>query len=116
MLPECIELEITGCPAPNIDRGQVVPNYGIGVGDTVRVTCQEGYELLGPEEIVCGADGGYEEIPVCNEMPTRCPVPEIESAIVTPGDPIIEGGWFVDCVKTYDEIGQLRKFRSFLPL
>lgn len=86
-----MELEITGCPPPNINRGQVVPYYGIEVGDTVQVTCNEGYELLGPGEIVCGADGGYEEVPVCQEMPTTCPVPEIESAIVTPGDPIIEG-------------------------
>ncbi|KAL5261977.1 hypothetical protein ACHWQZ_G007621 [Mnemiopsis leidyi] len=106
LLPKCVELEITGCPPPNINRGQVTPYYGIEVGDTVQVTCNEGYELLGPGEIVCGADGGYEEVPVCQEMPTTCPVPEIESAIVTPGDPIIEGeSYLVVCIQGFERVG-----------
>ena len=55
------------------------------------MTCDEDYELQGPEELECGADGSYDELPVCTEKPTMCPAPEIDNAIISPNHPIKEG-------------------------
>ena len=61
------------------------------MGDTVYVSCDEGFVIRGPEELECGADGTYREEPICVVEPTTCPAPEIENAIVSPREPIIEG-------------------------
>jgi hypothetical protein len=90
-LPECEELEVTGCPAPNIQNGQVDPNKDIAIGDPVFVMCNEGYEIRGPDELECGLDGSYEELPLCVKELTQCPVPEIPNALVSPAYPIFEG-------------------------
>ncbi|XP_063693560.1 complement receptor type 2-like [Bolinopsis microptera] len=106
ILPECVELEITGCPTPNIQHGQVDPDLDIEVGDTVYVTCDQGYELQGPEELECGADGSYDELPVCTETPTVCPAPEIDNAIISPNRPINEGeSYIVVCNSGYERVG-----------
>ena len=67
------------------------PDLDIEVGDTVYVTCDEDYELQGPEELECGADGSYDELPVCTEELINCPVPEILNALVSPAFPISQG-------------------------
>ena len=70
---------------------QLDPDFGVEVGDTVYVSCDEGYEIRGPEELECGADGRYDELPICVEELVQCPVPVITNALVSPADPISEG-------------------------
>ncbi|XP_009295403.2 sushi, von Willebrand factor type A, EGF and pentraxin domain-containing protein 1 isoform X1 [Danio rerio] len=55
---------------------------GVLFGDSARAICQEGYELIGPEERVC-RDGGWDgRIPVCE--PVYCPPPpEVKDAEVS---------------------------------
>ena len=76
---------------PNIRNGYAEPNYDISVGETVYVTCDEGYELRGDEELECGADGSFGELPVCVELLVECQVPEIDNALISPAYPISEG-------------------------
>ena len=90
-MPTCTELEITGCTAPNIRNGYTEPDYDIEVGETVYVTCDEGYELRGEEELECGTDGSFGEMPVCVELLVQCSVPEIDNALISPAYPISEG-------------------------
>jgi hypothetical protein len=92
LLPECSELDITGCSPPTIKNGQVHPNFNIYVGDSVHVTCDEEYMILGPQSSVCGSDGNFDELPICSKKPKECPAPVIENAIISPEDKnILEG-------------------------
>ncbi|KAL5262332.1 hypothetical protein ACHWQZ_G007905 [Mnemiopsis leidyi] len=105
-LPTCTELEITGCTAPNIRNGYTEPDYDIEVGETVYVTCDEGYELRGEEELECGTDGSLGEMPVCVELLVQCSVPEIDNALISPAYPISEGDMYlVACDRGHELIG-----------
>ena len=55
------------------------------------VTCDDGYELRGEEELECGADGSFGELPVCAELLVQCSVPVIDNALISPAYPISEG-------------------------
>lgn len=90
-LPECVEMAVTECPAPDIAHARLQPSSGVEVGRLLSVTCEDGYELQGPAEVECAGDGTFRELPSCNKKLNKCPVPDIPAAIISPVEPIPEG-------------------------
>ncbi|NXJ31063.1 CR2 protein, partial [Dicrurus megarhynchus] len=59
------------CPKPDIPHGEEVykSRSGYVVGARVRLACEEGYTLRGPESITCGADLSWEPgLPFCDKV------------------------------------------------
>ncbi|NXR60752.1 CR1L protein, partial [Rhadina sibilatrix] len=75
-VPECIPEP--RCPKPDIPHGKEVEesrsNYRVGA--RVRLQCEEGFGLLGPETITCGPELSWEpELPFCDKGPPEPPGP-----------------------------------------
>ncbi|XP_064616221.1 sushi, von Willebrand factor type A, EGF and pentraxin domain-containing protein 1-like [Liolophura sinensis] len=85
--PSCVPIRCPRLTAPKY--GKVQPG-GLEFGATARVTCDEGYRLIGPETRSCQADKTWSgENNSCEEI--TCTVPTIESGSVDVETPIKYG-------------------------
>lgn len=91
VLPQCVPLDIDRCPPYELDHGTATPSDGVDVRQSIRLSCEEGYMLLGPQVMLCRGDGSYEEEPVCAEEPSQCSTPNILFGMVSPNQAIDEG-------------------------
>ncbi|NXO43703.1 CR1L protein, partial [Locustella ochotensis] len=68
-LPECVQEP--RCPEPDIPHAREVPQSrrAYTVGTWVKVECEEGFALRGPESITCGADLSWKPtLPFCDKV------------------------------------------------
>lgn len=69
--PSC-EVGETTCPHPavanSVQTGGEVPAYR--VGDKATVTCRQGFQLVGAQQVTCGSDGQWQpQPPQCQPLP-----------------------------------------------
>ncbi|KAM3616945.1 uncharacterized protein V6R79_000095 [Siganus canaliculatus] len=83
--PQCLpvpeEKEEVTCSAPVVANAQSsdggLPVYQ--VGDSVTLTCSEGFQLDGTQQITCGPDGQWQTPPRCLPVPDKTQVPVKEA-------------------------------------
>ncbi len=81
-LPVC---NIVNCTRPWIRNGYIAGAAGVvSYGQSVRVKCDMGYTMKGPEELNCTSDGSWsDDIPVCGMV--FCKTPSIEHGLIYTG-------------------------------
>ncbi|KAF4096316.1 hypothetical protein G5714_022285 [Onychostoma macrolepis] len=63
-LPVCSK--VITCSAPAVANGRIRPGSRVyKPKDTVDVACNEGFDLIGPEQVTCGPDCQWQALPEC---------------------------------------------------
>uniref|UniRef100_A0A8C1KIJ9 Sushi domain-containing protein n=1 Tax=Cyprinus carpio TaxID=7962 RepID=A0A8C1KIJ9_CYPCA len=67
--------EVITCSAPAVANGRIQPGSKVyKPKDSVDITCSEGFDLIGPAQVMCGPDGQWQAFPECHIM---CPNPHV---------------------------------------
>uniref|UniRef100_A0A671MTR7 Sushi domain-containing protein n=1 Tax=Sinocyclocheilus anshuiensis TaxID=1608454 RepID=A0A671MTR7_9TELE len=54
------------CSAPAVANGRIRPGSRVyKPKDSVDITCSEGFDLIGPAQVMCGPDGQWQALPEC---------------------------------------------------
>ncbi|XP_051955250.1 complement receptor type 2-like [Xyrauchen texanus] len=76
------------CPAIDVTNGQVSPQEVV-FDSVVHITCSPGFNLIGTQELRCGADGSWTPaIPTCE--PVTCPVVDILNGQSSPSEGVFD--------------------------
>ncbi|KTF81517.1 hypothetical protein cypCar_00027070, partial [Cyprinus carpio] len=63
-LPVCSK--VITCSAPAVANGRIQPGSKVyKPKDSVDITCSEGFDLIGPAQVMCGPDGQWQAFPEC---------------------------------------------------
>uniref|UniRef100_A0A8C2HYQ0 Si:ch73-217n20.1 n=1 Tax=Cyprinus carpio TaxID=7962 RepID=A0A8C2HYQ0_CYPCA len=63
-LPVCSK--VITCSAPAVANGRIQPGSKLyKPKDSVDITCSEGFDLIGPAQVMCGPDGQWQALPEC---------------------------------------------------
>ncbi|XP_056589578.1 sushi, von Willebrand factor type A, EGF and pentraxin domain-containing protein 1 [Triplophysa dalaica] len=106
--PECRESTVT-CSSPAVAHRGIKsgekPHYN--VGETVPISCLEGFYLIGSSQTTCGSDGQWQRLPVCRPE-VRCSAPLMVNGKIQSGDKPhykLHDTVTVSCTEGYDLIG-----------
>ena len=54
------------CAKPSISDGSASPsNETVDYGDVYEITCNTDFTISGPSTMTCGADGTFDQTPMC---------------------------------------------------
>ena len=97
------------CPEPqNIEKGRLEPVSSVEYGSVITYGCDQGFQLLGGAERVCGHLGTWSgQLPLCVNTSQTCLVPQLISSGYVAFDGNLEVGsqaWY-DCNNEFDLVG-----------
>ncbi|XP_016114666.1 complement receptor type 1-like [Sinocyclocheilus grahami] len=112
-LPECRLKRITvmTCSAPAVANGRIRPGSRVyKPKDSVDITCSEGFDLIGPAQVMCGPDGQWQALPECRLKRITvmtCSAPAVANGRIRPGSRVYKPKDSVDitCSEGFDLIG-----------
>ncbi|XP_056305905.1 sushi, von Willebrand factor type A, EGF and pentraxin domain-containing protein 1 [Danio aesculapii] len=87
--PVCLAPKVT-CSAPRVENRGIKPGERTHYTpqDTVRITCSEGFDLIGSSVVTCGPDGQWRDLPECHRKVPKiiCSAPAVENRWIKPGE------------------------------
>ncbi|XP_016347479.1 CUB and sushi domain-containing protein 3 [Sinocyclocheilus anshuiensis] len=108
-LPVCSK--VMTCSAPAVANGRIRPGSRVyKPKDSVDITCSEGFDLIGPAQVMCGPDGQWQALPECRLKRITvmtCSAPAVANGRIRPGSRVYKPKDSVDitCSEGFDLIG-----------
>ncbi len=87
------------CTDPTVAHGIIMGNRiqvqeGYGFGDSAKFSCEEGFELLGAEEIICQPNGTWSSpFPECRVLSCSAAPSAIQNAAIVSYPPILDNNY-----------------------
>ncbi|XP_078251223.1 sushi, von Willebrand factor type A, EGF and pentraxin domain-containing protein 1 isoform X2 [Rhinoraja longicauda] len=105
-VPKC---EPCTCPQPDIHNG-FTTNQDTSCGNLVSFQCMEGFKLLGPSQVLCGAEGKWNSsLPYCGRISCGAP-PLIRNAFFNGSSSVPENAVVYNCFPGYIMKGKAEVF------